>query len=319
MSTLLEVTHVTTYRYARPVRFSEHRVMFRPRPGHDIRVLHADLAVAPTDAQVRWVSDAFSNSIALVTLPTPADTLEFTARFAIEHHGSPNLDLPLSADAAVFPVEYSADELIDLHPFLQPWAADQDGALAAWAQRFVRDSGGHTRQTLRAMMETIRHTFAYRAREEEGTQHPLDTIGRASGTCRDYAHLLIEACRRLGVAARFVSGYLYDPGLDGGEVGMVGAGSTHAWAELYLPGAGWLAYDPTNLLYGGDALIRVAVTRTPLQAVPLSGSYTGAASDALGMEVQVTVLKLGNLPDFLSDGTLNKAAAWLIGKLGRRK
>jgi transglutaminase-like putative cysteine protease len=318
MPSLIEVTHITTYRYARAVAFGEHRVMFRPRPGHDMRVLQAQLTVEPADAQIRYVTDAFSNSIALVTLPTPAAALVFTARFAIEHFGSPNLELPISEDAALFPLAYSADERLDLHPFLQPWATDERGELAAWAQTFVTATGGHTRATLRTMMEAIRNGFTYRARAEEGTQHPLDTIRLRGGTCRDYAHLMIEACRRLGVAARFVSGYLYDPAVDGAEVGMVGAGSTHAWAELYLPGAGWVAYDPTNLLYGGESLIRVAVTRTPVQAVPLAGTFIGEAADDLGMTIDVQARKLAAVPDFLSDGTLAKAATWLANRLNKR-
>lgn len=319
MPSLLEVTHTTTYRYARAVSFGEHRVMFRPRPGHDMRVLQSELSVQPEDAQVRYVTDSFSNSIALVTLPTPAAELVFTARFAIEHFGSANLELPITEGAALFPVEYGAEERLALHAFLQPWAADPRGELGTWAHGFVAAAGGDTRTLLRAMMEAIRHDFTYRVRHEEGTQHPLDTIALRGGTCRDYAHLMIEACRRLGIAARFVSGYLYDPAIDGAEVGVIGAGSTHAWAELYLPGAGWVAYDPTNLLYGGESLIRVAVTRTPEQAVPLAGTFAGEAGDYLGMSVDVQARKLAAVPDFLSDGTLAKAASWLSRRLARRR
>ena len=132
--------------------------------------------------------------------------------------------------------------------------------------------------------------FAYGVRDQEGTQTPLETLERGGGTCRDYAFLMMEAVRSLGFGARFVTGYLYDPKLDnGGNHGTVGAGATHAWCEIYLPGAGWVEYDPTNAIIGGEALIRVAVTRDPAQASPISGSYEGAAEDYLGMNVEVTV------------------------------
>ena len=136
----------------------------------------------------------------------------------------------------------------------------------------------------------IRTAFTYNARDQEGTQTPLETIDRRSGTCRDYAFLMMEAARSLGFGARFVTGYLYDPKLDtGGDVGTLGAGATHAWCEIYLPGAGWVEYDPTNAIIGGEALIRVAVTRDPAQASPIAGSYDGEPGDYLGMNVEVTV------------------------------
>jgi transglutaminase-like putative cysteine protease len=195
-----------------------------------MRVLRAELEVTPEHA-LRWVTDSFSNSIAAVTFPGAARELKFVARFAIEHFGQANIELPLAADAVTYPVEYSAGERLDLYPFLQPSAADPQGELKAWAQGFVRHAGGDTRRMLQAMMESIRHGFSYRARYEEGTQHPLDTIQWQAGTCRDYAYLMLEACRQLGIAARFVSGYLYDPGRDGAaDRGTLGAGSTHAWA-----------------------------------------------------------------------------------------
>jgi transglutaminase-like putative cysteine protease len=312
MPSLIEVTHTSTYRYAQPVALDKHGVMLRPRPGHDVRVLRPQLTMEPADAQIRYVTAAFSNSNALVTPTTIAVAPVSTARFAIEHFGSHNMELPISEDAAMFPLEHSANEWLDPHPFRQPRATDERGDLQASAHSFVLEANGDKRRMLQAMMESIRRDFSYRARYEEGTQHPLDTIQWKGGTCRDYAHLMLEACRQLGIAARFVTGYLYDPKLDGGEAGTVGAGSTHAWAELYLPGARWVPYDPTNLLTGGTRLIRVATTRIPEQAVPLSGSFSGAAEDYLDMEVDVQVRKLGNLQDLRMDDALVKAASWLV-------
>lgn len=318
MAELIEVVHTTTYRYAEPVHFGEHRMMFRPQPRHDMRVLHAELEVTPEHA-LRWITDSFSNSIAAVTFPGAARELKFVARFAIEQFGQANLELPLAPDAVTYPVEYSASEQLDLYPFLRPSAADPRGELKAWAQGFVRYAGGDTRRMLQAMMESIRREFSYRARYEEGTQHPLDTIQWRAGTCRDYAYLMLEACRQLGIAARFVSGYLYDPGRDGAaDRGTLGAGSTHAWAEVCLPGAGWVPYDPTNLLTGGTELIRVATTRTPEQAMPLVGSFTGAAGAYLGMQVQVQVRKLGDLAELRMDEAIVQAAGWLARRLVAR-
>jgi transglutaminase-like putative cysteine protease len=154
-----------------------------------------------------------------------------------------------------------------------------------------------TEDVLKRIMDSIQDDFTYRAREEEGTQSPGQTLSTRSGTCRDYAWLMIETLRRLGLACRFVSGYLYDAALDGGNIGMTGSGSTHAWLSVFLPGAGWLPYDPTNRLTEGFDLITVAIARHPGQAIPLSGSWFGETKDYLGMEVQVSVSKQGDFPE----------------------
>jgi transglutaminase-like putative cysteine protease len=119
-------------------------------------------------------------------------------------------------------------------------------------------------------------------------------MSRGSGTCRDFALFMSEAVRGRGRAARFVTGYLYDPAIDGEGPGLQGAGATHAWVQVYLPGSGWVVFDPTNGLIGGTNLIRVGVTRDPRQAVPLQGSYIGAASDFVDMEIEVIVTKVSD-------------------------
>jgi transglutaminase-like putative cysteine protease len=147
-----------------------------------------------------------------------------------------------------------------------------------------------TRALLADINEGIHKSFGYGARHDEGTQAPLETLALGTGTCRDFALLMMEALRALGIATRFVSGYLYDPALDtAGDGGIQGAGATHAWLEVYLPGAGWVEYDPTNGLVGSNSLIRVAVTRDPSQAIPISGSYSGPSGAFQGMEVSVEV------------------------------
>jgi len=285
-----DIVHTTVYRYRQPVTFGEHRVMFRPRDSHDLRVLATDLDISP-EAEVRMIQDPLSNSVALVQPLEKADTLQIVCSFTIEHAHSMNLELPLSPSAELFPFSYTTEERYDLEHYLRPYHDDPDGELTAWARQFIRTDGPTgTRDLLVAMNQTIRDKFVYLARDEEGTQQPIETLKLGSGSCRDFALLMMEAARRLGVATRFVSGYLYDPALDDGEdSGTVGAGYTHAWLQAYLPGAGWVPFDPTNNLLGGTQLIRVGVARDPSQAAPVSGSWFGESGDYLGMDVNVTV------------------------------
>lgn len=292
MTARYDIVHTTRYRYREPVRFGEHRVMFRPRDSHDLRVLATDLQCSP-EAGVRMIQDTHSNSIALVTPLAEADELRIVCTFTIEQVPGPGLQLPLSPFAETFPFAYSVDERFDLEHYLRPHHDDPEGRLLNWARQFIRTDGPTaTRELLQTMNEHIREHFEYAAREEEGTQTPLRTLELGSGSCRDFALLMMEAVRRLGMAARFVSGYLYDAALDenaaaGGDT--VGAGSTHAWLQVYLPGAGWVPFDPTNALVGGPQLIRVGVTRDPAHAAPVSGHWVGAPDAYLGLDVSVQV------------------------------
>jgi transglutaminase-like putative cysteine protease len=285
-----EITHTTVYSYKKPVSFGEHRVMFRPRDSHDLRVLATDLQVSP-EALVRMIQDPHSNSVALVQPLVSATELKIVCSFTIEHAHTNNLELPLSPSAEVFPFAYSLDERFDLEQYLRPNHDDPGGHLTAWARQFIRTDGlTGTRDLLVRMNQSIRDNFRYAARDEEGTQSPQATLKLSTGSCRDFALLMIEAARRLGVATRFVSGYLYDPALDGDETGAsVGAGSTHAWLQAYLPGAGWVPFDPTNNFTGGNQLIRVGVARDPSQAAPIAGSWYGEPGDYVGMTVNVAV------------------------------
>jgi len=293
MTVHYEIVHTTTYNYRQPVTFGEHRVMFRPRESHDLRVLATDLQVVP-DSQIRLIQDPHSNSVALVQPNVASDKLEIICSFTIEHAHTNNEELPISPSAEWFPFAYSVQERFDLEQYLRPHYDDPKGELTAWARQFLRTDGvTATREMLLKMNQFIRDKFTYAARDEEGTQTPLETLEHGSGSCRDFALLMMEAVRRLGVAARFVSGYLYDPALDGGDANAtVGAGATHAWLQAYLPGAGWVPFDPTNNLTGGNQLIRVGVARDPSQAAPISGSWYGEAGDYLGMTVNVAVHRL---------------------------
>ncbi len=319
MSVILEVEHVTTYRYAREVTFGTHRVAFHPRAAHDIRVLYADLTASPHCRQ-HWIHDVFSNSVAVVEPLVPADTLSFTARFAIEHLGVKNQELPVDPSAENYPFEYTYDDRLNLAGFLALQYPDDAAAVRDWVAGFMPQRGTiHTRDVLSNINQFIRTDFTYATRDAMGTQSPAQTLALRSGTCRDFALLMMEAARGLGMAARFVSGYIYDPALDdesadGLEVvgqgvqsvdvggGTLGSGATHAWLHVYLPGAGWVPFDPTNTLFGGTDLIRVAFTRTPEQAAPVSGGWTGAPGDYLGMEVSVNVRR--RLPAIAGTPTL---------------
>lgn len=293
MSVFFEITHTTHYRYAQPVALGEHRVMFRPRGSHDLRVLATDMQVTPPPIDIRMVQDVYSNSVALVQPQSPATELKVVSSFTVEHTGTRALDLPLDPNAQTYPFRYSDEERVVLAPYLAPYYDDPTGELLAWASHFIRmDAPTGTTQLLIDMTQFIRTTMRYQARFDEGVQSPYETLRWESGTCRDFATLMIEAIRQLGYAARFVSGYLYTPWLDGGEGSqIVGAGATHAWLQVYLPRAGWLPFDPTNNLIGGTDLIRVGVARHASGASPVSGSWQGFPGDYLGMFVDVQVRK----------------------------
>jgi transglutaminase-like putative cysteine protease len=298
MSVIYEVEHITTYRYAKPVTFGTHRAMFLPRGSYSGRLLGYSLEVN-VPAAVHWVSDTLSNNVAVIDIAQPAQELRIACTCRGADVGTQGIDsFPLDPRAGEVPVQYTPDEWTDLAVYLRPHADDPDGSVAAWAKGFVAGDRDLTSDLLKRIMDTIRDTFTYQARDAEGTQPPGETLRLRSGTCRDYAWLMIETLRRLGLACRFVSGYLYDSALDGGDVGMTGSGATHAWLQVYLPGAGWLVYDPTNRLTEGFDLIAVAIARHPGQAVPLAGSWFGDAGDYLGMEVSVAVRKLGATPEF---------------------
>lgn len=294
MSVIHDITHTTIYRYCEPVRFGEHRVMFRPRDSHDLRVLATDLEVSP-QASIRMIQDPHSNSIAIVQPLAAADELRIVCTFSIQHAIADPLQLPLAPGAETFPFAYTVEERVDLEHYLRPHYDDPHNRLTAWARRFIRTDGATgTRELLVQMNQHIRDHFRYEPRDEEGTQSPVETLDRSSGTCRDFAMLMMEAARRLGVATRFVSGYLYDPALDetasaDDTASIVGAGSTHAWLQAYLPGAGWVPFDPTNNLLGGTQLVRVGVARHPDQAAPVSGVWYGRREAYVGMNVSVQV------------------------------
>ena len=297
MAIIFEIEHTTSYKYANPVTFSTHRAMFLPRPASRGRLLTWSVETVPA-SKIRWVNDALSNNVTVMEFSEPSKELIFTFRFRAMHFGGKDVgSFPLETRAKEVPVQYTPDEWTDLVVYMRPHAEDPDASVAAWAKGFVADNRDRTTDVLEKMLDTFRDNFKYNARDAEGTQSPGETLRSKSGTCRDYAWLMIETLRRLGFASRFVSGYLYDAALDGGKVGMIGSGATHAWLQVFLPGAGWMHYDPTNRINAGYDLIPVAIARHPGQAVPLAGSWVGKAQDYMGMSVKVAVRKLGEASD----------------------
>lgn len=287
---LFDITHTTHYRYAQPVELGTHRVMFRPRGSHDMRVLATSLEISPEPNDVRLIHDVYSNSVAIVEPASPTTELKFVCKFTVEHVGERALDLPVDPPCVEYPFVYSDDDVIVLHPYLLPWYTDPTGELLRWAQTFLTGEGHvYSLDVLVRMNAFIRDTMQYVPRISEGVQSPYETLHLGSGTCRDFATLMIEAVRTLGYAARFVSGYLYTPALDSTDGVFHGAGATHAWAQVYLPGAGWLTFDPTNNLVGGTDLIRVGFARHASAASPITGNWHGFPGDFVGMDVDVQV------------------------------
>jgi transglutaminase-like putative cysteine protease len=248
------------------------------------------LVIDPHPASIRWAHDVFNNSICFVEWLSSLRTehLTIVSTLDLTHHpeGPALPAYTLDPLAEVLPFPYPEREVPDLSSLARPQLRDSDGSVAAWARRFIPEPGKTpTLKMLAAMTHAIKAEFRYQERHEEGTQNAAETLASGSGTCRDFAVLMIEALRSIGLAARFVTGYLYDD-----TSGTTrGGGSTHAWCSVYLPGAGWVEYDPTNGLLAGANLVRVGVTRTAAQASPISGGYIGGADDTLGLDVCVAV------------------------------
>jgi transglutaminase-like putative cysteine protease len=288
--TILHVRHKTTYTYKQPVQFGEHRLMSRPRDSHDLRLLDTALIITPPPSSMRWMHDVFGNSIAIASFTEPAAQLIVESSFRAEHFPAAAREIVVEPYAEKFPFSYSAEDTADLGRTKEKHYLDPEHKIDDWAKTVLAETpSGRTLDVLMAMTTRIKQQFKYAARDAEGVQAPLETLSLGSGSCRDFAVFMMEAARSLGLAARFVSGYLYDESLIGAEGGMVGGGATHAWVQIFLPGAGWVEYDPTNALIGGRNLIRVAVARDASQAIPLAGTYTGQPGDFVSIAVEVTV------------------------------
>jgi transglutaminase-like putative cysteine protease len=284
---VVSIRHRTTYRYRNPVAFGEHRVMYRPLESFDQRVVEAALEVGPEPAVLRHVQDVSGAAVAVARFSTRAEQLHFESQVVVDHR--PGVAFDLESGKSTIGAEvfvYHPDEAADLAFSLVRRHAD-DGELAAWARRFLRPVGRTRLSTLLSdMTHAIRADFTYGKRLEGSPQTPVQTLARRGGSCRDYAVLMVEAARSLGLAARFTSGYVYS---STARAGRRGGGHTHAWARVYLPDCGWTDFDPTNGIVGNHDLVRVAEVIDPRSAIPLHGSWSGLRSDFLGMDVEVDV------------------------------
>jgi YD repeat-containing protein len=284
----LTILHETQYRYERPVRFGPHRLMLRPRDTHALRVVEAGLTVSPP-GQSRWVYDAQGNSVCLFTPAGEATALSIVNRLVIERYPAPLDPIRPNNPQTLSPIVYSRDDRTALAPFIEPCTDDDDAILLSWLRNQFGVLDEHALPFLLRLNQAIHDQFVYAERYSEGVQAPDETVRLGSGACRDLAWLMVEALRRLGYAARFVSGYLHDP-----SGGMRGAGATHAWCEVFLPDLGWVELDPTNALAESPDLIPIAATRTPREAAPVSGTIIGDPGHS-EMTVRVSVMACENV------------------------
>lgn len=264
-------------------------MLFRPRESHDLRLVQTSLIITPQPANLRWLHDPFDNSVAVATFEGATSELRFESAVTLEHFDSSMPEYPLEECARTYPFRYSDEDFPHLEAGL---ALRYPGeSVSEWALQFLDPAEKtDTMRILTGMNRGIQEQFVYARRTEKGVQSPEETLRKGRGSCRDFAVLMIEALRSLGIASRFVSGYIFTPnGTADSEAGPIGGGATHAWMQAYLPGAGWIDFDPTNSIVGNRNLIRVAVAWAPENVLPLWGTYTGSRSAFLAMDVTVTV------------------------------
>jgi transglutaminase-like putative cysteine protease len=282
----LNIRHNTTYRFRQPVSLGPHRLMLRPRESRELRLASSRVGITPA-ATVTWAQDVFGNAIATASFQTMSDTLVIESVAELQLHAEAWPVFDIAASAIFYPFRYSDDDWTDIGALGVPQYVDPAGQVRNWAKSFVRSIPTDTLSLLKDLCTGVPSQIGYQSREDEGTQTPDQTLDRGWGSCRDIAVLFAEAARALGFAARIVSGYIYNPTQD--SVGSSNAGTTHAWAEVYIPGAGWITFDPTNRSVGGFNLVPVAVGRHIRQIMPVVGSFVGTSDACLGLTVGVYI------------------------------
>jgi transglutaminase-like putative cysteine protease len=282
----LQIDHTTEYRFGMEVTLLPHRLVLRPRESHNLRISSSALEISPAH-RIRWQRDTLDNSVAVASFTAPAAVLHVASKVIIEHYDEAPFDFLFEDYAAVHPFAYQPEEAALLAPLLSlAWPGDRT-AIAEWLPSLSLGSGELETFTLLSQLNrAISRDFRYEGREEPGVQSPALTLSRKSGSCRDFAALFLDACRHLGVAGRFVSGYHTS------YANESGSGTTHAWAEVYLPGPGWKGFDPTSGLVTGSEHIAVAVARHPETVPPIAGSYLGPREPQPIMLVSVGVVEV---------------------------
>jgi transglutaminase-like putative cysteine protease len=276
----LKILHRTYYNFSGVVRLGPHRLLLRPREGHDLQIESSRLETTPP-AAMRWARDEYDNSVAVATFDTPASQLVITSEVVVRHHDESPLDFLVEDYAVNYPFATEPQTAAVLQPFFSSHLCPADEEiLGNWVKNFWRQGEPiQTYDLVRRLCSGINRTLSYRMREEPGVQTMGQTLARGTGSCRDFANLLMEAARYLGLAARFVTGYLNAPSLSGNF------GATHAWTEVYLPGAGWKGFDPTIGEIASSKHIAVAIGRLPDAVPPVAGSFFGP----LGADLYVGV------------------------------
>jgi len=288
----IRIQHRTTYNYNAPVSFGAHKIMIRPREGHDLHIESSILDIKPGHT-IHWMRDVNGNSIAKVDFTEKAAQLMIYSELVLQHYDSNPLDFLVDESAVHYPFVYEPDCQPELAAFMHIIYPKDTARLREWLAQFWKPGDKiETIVLLQNVTKLIHDSFKYKRRDESGVQTPAQTLEKNSGSCRDFATLLLEACRCWGLAARFVSGYMQC------EATEAGGASTHAWAEVYLPGAGWKGFDPTCGTMTGAQHVTVAVARDPENASPISGSFSGASDVFKNIQVDVSVVQVDKpVPD----------------------
>jgi transglutaminase-like putative cysteine protease len=295
---ILSIKHVTIYRYQQPVRFGEHRMMLRPRDDDDQRVLQSELEINPKPRKLSWRRDKFGNYLAIAHFADSSDELRFVSTVCLDHTPNEFLESDVKDYARTYPFRYAPADWSRLRRFILPLLLQPE--LGQWSDQFFATNGSAELHALLVdMTQTIRRTFRHLTRHEKGIQEPVRTIVLGSGSCRDLAVLMIAALRSRGIAARFVSGYVHLAEADEGLDHLVAGGNTHAWVQVYVPGPGWVDFDPSAGVVGSQNLIRVAAVPHPRDAIPMQGTWYGAPSDHPAMQVAVRVKEALNEGTFM--------------------
>jgi transglutaminase-like putative cysteine protease len=279
------IEHGTVYTYRKPVSFGRHRLVLRPRESHDLFVESMSLTITPAHESV-WARDVFNNSILIVDFIEPADRLEVQSTVVLQRTLPFPRKEPWEPWRIPLPVVYDAPELPVVFAY-QTLAYPADAfAIREWLQQHPDINTATDAETMLNLLNaTIHRVIRYQRREAKGVQSPSQTIQLAQGSCRDMATLMMEAARTMGLAARFVSGYLDCPAAEAGRAAM------HAWTEVYLPVLGWRGFDPTIAEETSLKHIPVGVSYHPRGVMPISGMFTGTAGDYIEMTAPVRVVR----------------------------
>ncbi len=277
------ISHLTRYNYDRAVQFLPHLVYLRPRENPLLQVNRFIFTLFPS-ATVSWMRDDFDNLPASIRFTGTGRQLDIESSCEVITSDLPPFDFLLRTYAASFPFEYEPLHRFNLSIYLTPPPRAEQETLRAWIRHRLRVPPRETVAWLAAINHIISATHRYQRREAPGIQTAIETTQAGSGTCRDFAVLLIACARTFGLAARFVSGYLYDSAAPADQ-----PGDMHAWAEVFLPGAGWRGLDPTHGVFCDRAYIPVAHAVVPESINPVQGAISCSTAVTTSLFTQVRV------------------------------